>query len=48
MHLESEPAIKRNYTVLSGLATEIYTVEPDNKFTDNCKYPLTTIQAASN
>ena len=48
MHVENELAIKKNYTVLNGLLSQVYTLEADNKVSDHCKYPLATIQAAPN
>ena len=48
MHVENELAIKKNYAVLNGLLSQVYTIEADNKVSDNCKCPLATIQAAPN
>ena len=48
MYAESEPAIKRNDVVLNDLPDEVYTIEAHDKISDNCKFPLATIQAAQN
>ena len=48
MIAENEPAMKRNEAVLSDLPGELYTIEANDKIPDNCKYPLTLIQAAQN
>ena len=45
---ESESAMKKNYAVLNDLPGKLYTIEVNGKITDNCKYPLTTIQAPQN
>ena len=48
MYSENESAIKKNNIVLNDLPSEFYIIEANNKISDNCKYPLTTIQAAQN
>ena len=48
MYAKNEPVMKRNDAVLNDLAGELYTMEAGDKISDNCKYPLTTIQAAQN
>ena len=37
-----------NEAALDDLAGEFHIIEAINKIADNCKYPLTTIQAAQN
>ena len=39
---------KKNESVLNDLPGELYTIEPNNKIPNNCKYPLALIQAAQN
>ena len=46
MYVENEAALKRNKAVLKDLPGELYRIEADGKVPDNCKYPLTIIQAA--
>ena len=52
MYAENDPAIKRNEPFLTELPGEIYTIEANDKFPDNWKYPLdisiALIQAAQN
>ena len=48
MYVENEAALKRNKAVLKDLPGELYRIEADGKVPDNCKYPLTIIQAAQN
>ena len=38
----------KGWAVLDDLSGELYTKEANGKITDNCKYPLTLIQAAQN
>ena len=45
---KKETAMKRNEAVLNELPGEIYTIEANDKIADNCKYPLTLIQAFQN
>ena len=40
--------MKRNEVVLNELPGELYIMEVNDKIPDNCKYPLTLIQAAQN
>ena len=40
--------MKRNEAVLNELPGELYIMEVNDKIPDNCKYPLTLIQAAQN
>ena len=47
MYAENGPALKRN-DVLNDLPGALYTIEADDKISDNCKYELATIQAAHN
>ena len=46
IYTENEPPIDRNEVVLNNLPGEPYTIEVDDKITDNCKYQLTMILAA--
>ena len=46
MYVENEPAMKRNEAVLNELSGELYIIEANDKFPDNCKHPLALIQAA--
>ena len=39
MYAENEPAMKKNEAVLNELPGELYTIETNEKITDNCKYP---------
>ena len=39
MYAENEPAMKKNEAVLNELPGEFYTIETNEKITDNCKYP---------
>ena len=48
MYAENEPTMKKNEAVLNELPGELYTIETNEKITDNCKYPLALIQAAQN
>ena len=48
IHAENEPAVKRNEAILNDLPGKFYTIEANEKFPDNSKYPLATIQAAQN
>ena len=48
IHAENEPAVKRNEAILNDLPGKFYTKEANEKFPDNSKYPLATIQAAQN
>ena len=48
MFAENKPAVKRNEAVINLLPGEFYTVEVNDKISDNCKYLLATIQAAQN
>ena len=48
MYAQNEPAMKRNEVVLNELPGELYIMEVNDKIPDNCKYPLTLIQAAQN
>ena len=52
MYAENDPAIKRNEPFLTEFPGEIYTIEANDKFPDNWKYPLeipiALIQAAQN
>ena len=48
MYTENEPAMERNDAVLNDLPDELYKIESHDKISDNCKYPLATIQAAQN
>ena len=45
-YAENEPAMKKNEAVLNELPGELYTIEANDKIPNNCKYPLTLIQAA--
>ena len=44
MNTENERAMKRNCVVLNDLPGELYTIETDERITDNRKYPLATMQ----
>ena len=44
MFAENEPAMKRNNAVLNDFPGELYTIEADDKITDNSKYPLAAIK----
>ena len=48
MYAEKNPVMKRNKIVLNDLRVKLYTTEANDKTSDNCKYPLTTIHAAQN
>ena len=48
MYAEDEPAMKRNEAVLNELPGELYIIEANDKIPDNCKYTLSSIQAAQN
>ena len=48
MFAENEPAMKRNEAVLNKLPGEIYTIEANDKITDNRKYTLALKQVAQN
>ena len=48
MYVEKEPAMKRNQAVLNDLPGKLYTIEANDKITDNIKYPLVLIQAVQN
>ena len=48
MYAENEPAIGRNEAVLNNLPGKVYTIEADDKISDNYKYPFATIVAAQN
>ena len=48
MYPENEPAVKNNEAILNDLSGKLYTIEANNKIPDNCKYPLTLIQAVQN
>ena len=45
---ENEPAMKRNEVFLNDFPGDLYTIEANDKIPDNCKYPLSTVQAAQN
>ena len=44
MNTENERAMKRNYVLLNNFPGELYTIETDERITDNHKYPLATMQ----
>lgn len=44
MNTENERVMKINYVVLNDLPGELYTIETDERCTDNRKYPLATMQ----
>lgn len=48
MYAEKDPVMKRNKIVLNDLRGKLYTRQANDKTSDNCKYPLTTIHAAQN
>ena len=48
MYSENEPAIGRNEAVLNNLSRELYSIDVDDKISENCKYPLAMILAAQN
>ena len=48
MYAEKELTTGRNKAVLNDLPGELYTIEPDDKIPDNCKYPLVMILGAHN
>ena len=48
MHAENEPLMKRYKAILNDLLDELYTIETNDKISDNCKYPLALIQSAQN
>ena len=48
MHAQNEPLMKRYKAILNDLLDELYTIETNDKISDNCKYPLALIQSAQN
>ena len=49
MYPKNEPAMKRNGAVLNNLLGKLYAIKANNdKIQDNCKYPLTLIEAHQN
>ena len=48
MSAKNEPAMKRNEAVPNELPGEIYTIEANDKISDNFKYILALVQAVQN
>ena len=44
MNTENEHVMKISYVVLNDLPGELYTIETDERCTDNRKYPMATMQ----
>ena len=45
---KNEPALERDETVPDDLPGAFYTIQANDIIPDNCKHPLTTIQATQN